>query len=196
MDCASNLTRDNMHVDPMTSSEAFRQAREQLIAAHGDPDRAYSSFRWPELDAFNWTTHWFDELAEGNRRPALRVVTDTGREDVTFDDLLDRSRRVASYLRRAGVARGDRILLMRGNVVPLWEAMLAAIRLGAVVIPATPQLTSADIDDRIERGGARHMITDPQGATKLTRPERLRVKLAVGGAPGFTPFDTARASAA
>src|SRR5215831_3967199 len=179
----------------MTSSDAFRQAREQLIAAHGDPDRACSSFRWPELDAFNWTTHWFDELAEGNRRPALRVVTDDGVDSVSFADLLDRSRRVARYLSDAGVRRGDRILVMLTNVVPLWETMLAAIRLGAVIIPATPQLTSADVDDRIERGGVRHMITDPQGAAKLTHPERLRVKLAVGGAPGFTPFDTARASA-
>jgi len=180
----------------MTSSEAFRQARGQLIDAHGDPDRACSSFRWPRLTAFNWATHWFDELADGNHRPALRVVTDDGTESVSFAELLDRSRRVARYLRDAGVNRGDRILVMLTNVVALWESMLAAIRLGAVVIPATPQLTGTDVDDRIERGGARHMITDPQGAAKLVRPERLQVKLAVGGAPGFTPFDTARASAA
>jgi acetyl-CoA synthetase len=179
----------------MTPSEAFREAREQLIRAHGDPDRACSSFRWPRLDAFNWTTHWFDGLAEGNHRPALRVITDDGVESVSFAELFDRSRRVARYLRDAGVNRGDRILVMLTNVVALWESMLAAIRLGAVVIPATPQLTGTDVDDRIERGGARHMITDPRGAAKLARPERLRVKLAVGGAPGFTPFDTARASA-
>jgi acetyl-CoA synthetase len=147
------------------------------------------------LESFNWATHWFDELATGNRRIALRVVTDHGSDTVSFADLLDRSRRVARYLHDAGVQRGDRILLMLTNVVPLWETMLAAIRLGAVVIPATPQLTSADIDDRIERGGARHMITDPQGAARLTRPERLKVKLVVGAAPGFVPFDDARAAA-
>ncbi len=179
----------------MTPSDAFRHARDQLMRAHGDPDRASASFRWPDLEVFNWTTHWFDELAEGNRRPALRVVTDDGGENVTFAELLDRSRRVARYLRDAGVNRGDRILLMLTNVVPLWETMLAAIRIGAVVIPATPQLTSADVDERIERGGARHMITDPQGAAKLRRPERLRVKLAVGNAQGFAPFDDARAAA-
>ena len=74
---------------------------------------------------------------------------------------------------------------MLTNVVPLWETMLAAIRLGAVVIPATPQLTSADVDDRIERGGARHMITDPQGATKLTRPERLQCEARGGKGAGI-----------
>jgi acetyl-CoA synthetase len=180
----------------MTSHEAFRQARDLLVLMHGNPEGASASFHWPELEAFNWATHWFDELATGNRRPALRVVMDNGAETVSFEELLDRSRRVARYLRDAGVDRGDRILLMLTNVVPLWETMLAAIRLGAVVIPATPQLTSADVDDRIERGGVRHMITDPQGAAKLTRPERLLVKLAVGAAPGFAPFDDARAAGA
>ena len=178
----------------MTPNEAFRQARDVLIRSHGDPDRASASFRWPMLESFNWTTHWFDELATGNRHIALRVVTDHGSDTVSFAELLDRSRRIARYLHDAGVQRGDRILLMLTNVVPLWETMLAAIRLGAVVIPATPQLTSADIDDRIERGGARHMITDPQGAARLTKPARLKVKLAVGTAPGFVSFDDARAA--
>jgi acetyl-CoA synthetase len=35
------------------------------------------------------------------------------------------------------VKRGDRILLMLGNVPPLWEVMLAAMKLGAVLIPST-----------------------------------------------------------
>src|SRR5690349_12218501 len=148
----------------MTPHTAFRHAREQLLQLRGDPIRAAASFRWPDLTAFNWTTHWFDEFAAGNHQPALRVVTDAGQETVSFADLLDRSRRVARYLRDAGVSRGDRVLLMLTNVVPLWETMLAAIRLGAVVIPATPQLTSDDIEDRIERGGIRHMITDAHGA--------------------------------
>ena len=33
------------------------------------------------------------------------------------------------------------MLMLLGNVLPLWEVMLAAIKLGAVVIPATTMLT-------------------------------------------------------
>ena len=73
----------------MTPRNAFGQARELLMRAHGDPDRASLSFRWPELDAFNWTTHWFDEFADGNRQPAVRVVTDNGGETVSFGELSD-----------------------------------------------------------------------------------------------------------
>jgi acetyl-CoA synthetase len=180
----------------MSPNDAFRRAREQLVAAHGDPERAQATFRWPVLEEFNWAAHWFDEIATGNQRTALRIVGDTGVESLTFAEIADRSRRVARYLRDAGVERGDRILVMLTNVAPLWETMLAALRLGAVVIPATTQLTSEDIDDRIARGGARHMITDAQGAGKLAQPGRLRVRLATDGAPGFATFDDARAAPA
>ena len=54
--------------------------------------------------------------------------------------------------------RGDPILVMLGNQAPLWEVMLAAMKLGAVVIPATPLLTTEDLRDRLERGGVRHVV--------------------------------------
>ena len=44
---------------------------------------------------------------------------------------------------------------MLGNVVPLWESMLAAMKLGAVVIPATTLLTPDELSDRFDRGRAR-----------------------------------------
>ena len=176
--------------------QSFFDARETLIRTAGDPDAAYRTFHWPALQSFNWAADVFDEIARANSRPALRIVTDAGAETITFADLLDRSQRVAGYLRKHGVERGDRILVMLANVAPLWETMLAAIRLGAVLIPATTQLTTEDVEDRITRGGVRHMISDAVCASKLARPDRLRVKLVVGSAPGFVPFDDARASPA
>src|SRR5438034_726359 len=70
----------------MTPGDAFRRARDLLIGARGDPDAAQAAFRWPELSAFNWTTDWFDEVASGNRRPALRAVGDAGEDRVSFDE--------------------------------------------------------------------------------------------------------------
>ncbi len=176
-----------------TPTRAFARARDALLRNHGDLDRARAEFRWPALTDWNWAFDWFDVLAsEAPDRRALVLVSDThGTATVTFATLAERSRRLARWLADHGVARGDRVLLMLPNAVPLWETMLAAIRLGAVVIPATMQLTEDDVDDRIARGHVKHMVTDASGASKLRAPERLAVKLAVGGAPGFTTFEDA-----
>ncbi|HEY4238525.1 MAG TPA: AMP-binding protein [Kofleriaceae bacterium] len=174
----------------------FAAARRTLFEHATDLAAARAAFRWPALDAFNWVDHWFAPFARGNRADALRVVTERGTERHSFDELEQRSRAVARYLRDHGVERGDRILVMLTNVAPLWETMLAAIRLGAVVIPATAQLTAKDVDERIERGGVKHVITDAEGAAKVRDPARLGVKLATTAAPGFAPFDDARAAPA
>ena len=87
-----------------------------------DYERAYRDFRWPELDRFNWALDYFDPMARGNDRPALWIVNEGGGEQkLSFAEMAERSNRVANYLRALGVKRGDRILLMLGNVVPLWE---------------------------------------------------------------------------
>jgi acetyl-CoA synthetase len=131
-------------------ADGFKAARDFLLAHRTDYRTAYRDFRWPELDRFNWALDWFDrELAQGDNgnRPALRIVGD-GAASLTFAELSQRSNRVANGLRALGVGRGDRILLMLGNIAPLWEMMLVAMKLGAVMIPATTLLTRADLRDR------------------------------------------------
>ncbi len=61
-------------------------------------------------------------------------------------------------MRRRGVQRGDRILVMLGNEVALWETLLGAFKLGAVVIPATALLASDDLLDRLARGRVRWVV--------------------------------------
>ncbi len=110
--------------------------------------------RAPALDEFNWALDWFDEIAKGNERPALRVIEADGGEQVrSFARLAARSNQVANWLRGHGVAQGDRVIVMLGNQVELWEAILAVMKLGAVIIPATTLLGPDDLVDRVERGG-------------------------------------------
>jgi len=173
-------------------ARAFAAARATLLRHRDDPEAARREFKWPVLEAFNWVDDWFDLFARGNHAPALTVVRDGAEEIVlSWDELVERSRRVARYLEDHGVQRGDRILVMLGNVTALWETLLAAFRLGAVVIPATAQLTAEDVEDRIVRGQVRHMVADSAGAAKLRDPMRLVVRLAVGGASHFEPYQDA-----
>jgi acetyl-CoA synthetase len=181
----------------MTPTDAFERARDVLLRNRDDLERARAEFRWPELGEWNWAWDWFDVLAQKNDGPAIVIVSEAhGVTRASYRDLAERSTRVARWLADHGVERGDRILVMLTNVMPLWETMLAAMKLGAVVIPATPQLTEADVDDRIARGGVRHIVTDADGAKRVREPERLKVRLVVGTAPGFTSFEETYAAPA
>ena len=126
---------------PVTSSSrAFRAARDLLLAHRDDYEAARREFAWPELDEFNWALDWFDVIADEHpERPALRIVGDDA-ASLTYGELKARSGQVANWLRGLGVRRGDRVLLMLGNVAPLWEVILAAMKLGAVIIPASTLL--------------------------------------------------------
>ena len=180
-----------------TDAQAFLEARDFLLAHREDYDTAYAKFRWPSLGRFNWAIDYFDELAKGNSRPALRIVGDDDQERVyTFSDLRDRSNTVANALRAAGARRGDRLLLMLPNVEQTWETILACMKLGVVIVPSTPQLTPADIADRFERGGVRHVVTDAQGAPKFAGVAGDWTHIIVGSdMPGWTRFETMYRSA-
>ena len=79
---------------------------------------------------------------------------------------------------------------MLGNVVPLWEVMLAAMKLGAVLIPATTLLTPNDLKDRFERGRVRHLVANAADALKFAGLDPTVTRIALGDAPaGWHRYD-------
>src|SRR3954468_16878489 len=157
----------------------LKTARDLLLERRDDYEGARAAFECPPPAEFNWALEWFDAFARGNDAPGLWIVGADGSEDkLSFDDLPRRSNQVANWLRAQGVERGDRIVLMLANQVELWECMLAAIKLGAVVIPATTLLAESDIRDRVERGAARHLIARSADADNV--PDGAFTKIAVG----------------
>ena len=111
----------------MNGREAFLVARDFLVQHREDRATAYRGFRWPALETFNWALDHFDAYAAGNDRPALWIVEENGSETkVSFAELSQRSNQVANSLRALGVQRGEGVLVMLDNVLPLWEIMLPA----------------------------------------------------------------------
>ncbi len=173
--------------------QAFLQARDFLIAHRTDYEGAYRDFRWPKLAQFNWALDYFDGMAKGNQGIALWVLDESGHEiKLSFAELSQRSSRVANFLVELGVKRGDAVLMMLGNVVPLWELMLACMKLGAVIIPATTLLNTDDLEDRFQRGGVRHVVVGLADAGKFDPLPGDYSRIVVGGdRDGWTNFDLA-----
>ncbi|MFE5581570.1 AMP-binding protein [Kitasatospora sp. NPDC056531] len=157
----------------------------------GDHETALEEFHWPALEGrFNWAVDWFDVLARGNDATALWIVEEDGGEaKYSFDELARRSDQVAHWLAGQGVRQGDRVLLMLGNQVELWESMLAVMKLGAVIMPTTSALGPVDLADRIERGGARYVIANAADTAKFDAVPGAYTRVVVGApVPGWATF--------
>ncbi|MGW0209873.1 AMP-binding protein [Streptomyces sp. NPDC003233] len=177
-----------------TATESFRKARDFLLAHREDYAAAYDGFAWPRPGQFNWALDWFDAIAAGNDRTALHIVEEDGGETrLSFAEMSERSNRVANHLRARGVAAEDRILVMLGNQAELWETALAAMKLRAVVIPATPLLGPADLRDRVDRGRVKHVIVRAEDAAKFAEVPGGYTRITVGGPPqeGWEPYEDA-----
>jgi acetyl-CoA synthetase len=178
----------------------FKEARAFLLQHRTDYDAAVKGFCWPDSEPFNWALDWFDaELArnpDSRDRAALWIVdAGSGHETkLSFAELSRRSNQVANFLHAQGLKRGDHLLLLLGNVVPLWETMLAAMKLGVVVIPATTLLTSDELRDRLDRGRARAVVATQDQVAKfagLGDDKLVRIVIGGPGKDGWLPFEEA-----
>src|SRR5476651_706203 len=179
----------------------FQEARAFLLKHRADYDTAVAEFRWPDPVDFNWALDWFDaglarDEASKNRAALWIVDAGSNRETkLSFEALSRRSNQVANFLRARGLKRGDHLLLLLGNVIPLWETMLAAIKLGVVVIPATTLLTPDELRDRLDRGRARVVVATQDQVAKFAGLGGGGLTRVVVGASskhdGWLPFEQA-----
>ncbi|WP_213774904.1 AMP-binding protein [Bradyrhizobium sp. dw_78] len=181
----------------------FQEARSFLLKHRTDYETAVRGFHWPDPAPFNWALDWFDaELAhnaDSRDRTALWIVDAAASREtrLSFAALSRRSNQVANFLRAQGLKRGDHLLLLLGNVVPLWETMLACMKLGVVVIPATTLLTPGELSDRLDRGRAKIVVASQDQVAKFAGlgGENL-VRILVGASSvheGWLPFEQAAA---
>ena len=185
-----------------TNFETFRAARDLLLETRGDYARARREFRWPEFTDFNFAYDWFDQIARDPQRadsPALILTeTDGSSARYTWAELSARSSQVARWLSEQGFERADTMIVMLGNEIALWEIMLAGMKLGAVIIPSTTQLTSTDLVERIERGKASWVITNAEQVPKFAQVPGTYRLVQVDGTPseGILDYSQSRNSEA
>ncbi len=170
------------------ATRKFREARDFLLNTP-DVREAHANFKWPEFDYFNWPTHWFDAVVAKNKFEALWICTPTNDKPVTFKELVTRSNQVAAWLQIIGVLEGDRVLIMLRNGVPLYELMLAAMKIGAVIIPTYTSISPTEVVDRVKRGSIQHLIAEADLAAALTGIADMKSRVSVNGmTPGWSSF--------
>jgi len=163
------------------SAEAFLAARDFCLRHRADYETALRDFTWPRLEQFNWALDYFDAIATGHDAHALHIVNEDGSEQVrSFSSMSTRSSQLANFLRDRGIRRGDCVLVMLGNEVALWESLLALMKIGAVVSPATGLLTEDDVSERIERGCIRSVIAGSGFTSKFQHVSGPLTRIVVG----------------
>ena len=133
---------------------------------------------------------------ETPRATAVLAVDDRGvAEAWTFERIALESRRLAAALAGAGLAQGDRVLIVMARV-PRWQvAMTACMHLGLVPVPCVSQASAAEIAYRASKSGARGAIADAAFAERFDGIA-LAARIARGQAPGWLDFDALAGSPA
>lgn len=151
-------------------------------------DEIRSAFRWRIPARFNMGVACCDAWADGSGRLALIHRRGDGSTDrMSFDELAQRSNRLANALHAHGVARGDRVAVLLPQVPEAAVAHLATYKLGAIAVPLFQLFGEDALEFRLRDSGASVVITDGTGLGKLAafraRLPALRLVLSADG-PG------------
>ncbi len=144
--------------------------------------------------AFNFARDVIDAHSD-LEAPAIRWLQGDRETLVSYRDLSATSIRIATGLQQLGVRKGDTIIVMLGRKLQWWEVVTAGLRMGAVISPATPQLSAADLEYRINAAKVRCVVTSTEHMAKIDAIERncpgLSVKILVGASsPGWIGYST------
>ena len=110
------------------------------------------------------------------------------RGDMTYAQLADGTSRMTAALRRLGVTRGDRVLLLITDSPAFYYAFLGVTRVGAIAVLANTYLKAADYAYMLAESGSKAIIVAPtslaEAQVALTESGiAVPFKISVEGAP-------------
>ncbi len=122
----------------------------------------------------------------GSDRVALHWASEDGRrESWTFEQLRDRSSRIANLLSSLGIGAGDRVAGLLPRTPDLLAVILAVWRLGGVYQPLFTAFGPKAIEHRLATAGTRAIVTDAGNRGKLDGIAHEAAVICVSGArPG------------
>lgn len=99
------------------------------------------------------------QASESPESIAIVGISPAGIERWTYARVSEASGRVAAAMLRAGLRKGDRVLLFMPRV-PLWQVAFAAcLHIGAIPVPCVTQITGPELALRARKVGAKGAFT-------------------------------------
>lgn len=153
-----------------------------------------ASFTWDVPADFNFARDVIDALARDDRAGLVSVDPAGNRTTWTFAEIAAATQRWAAVLRDAGIAQGDRVVVLLPKIPDWLFCMTALLRIGAVAVPSAEQLRAKDLLYRATHSEAVAMVAHVTNAAEVDAMRReapgLRAFLLVGGdRPGWTDAD-------
>ncbi|MEU3042504.1 amino acid adenylation domain-containing protein [Streptomyces diastaticus] len=150
-----------------------------------------------------WSTGPRHELPDGTlldvfaaqvaRAPGATALVH-GAERLDYRGLDEESDRVACFLRKAGVGRGDVVAVTMDRGLPWAVGVLAVLKAGAVYLPQEPADPPERLTAMLRRSDCRHVLLDGPYVEKLG--DVLKVGTGTAGGPALTVLDYAEAQQA
>lgn len=131
------------------------------------------SFKWNIPPEFNFATDVVDYWAANDKLALICEDRDGGQRHFNFGEISRLSQQLAHVLAALGIGEGDRIATVLPRI-PEWQlSVVAALRLGAVVVPCPDLLRPTDILYRLSDANARAVIVN---APNLEKIETIRAQ--------------------
>ena len=170
------------------------------LSEFGSYEDFLKNFEIKVPDNFNFAYDVCDRIArEEPEKLALHWVHPDGREKkITFGEMKKYSDRAARLFQKAGVGKGDRVMLVLMRHYQFWYCIMALHKIGAVAVPATHLLTKKDVVYRANAASVKAIVATSEGvfhqAVEAAQPDcpTLKTKfLAFGSRDGWIDFDRA-----
>ncbi len=152
-------------------------------------DETLRRFEWAIPQRFNIGVAVADLWAAREpQRPAILDLKGGALTTLTFGGLRAQSNRLASSLRKAGVARGDRVAILLPQMAEVVVSHVAIYKLGGVALPLASLFGADALEYRLKDAGVRALVTDAAGLAKVA-PLRaalpdLQIIVSTDGADG------------
>lgn len=159
-------------------------------------EKLYNEFEWEIPEHYNFGFDVVDKWAEDRTKLALISIDRTGKHDRyhTFHDLSVASNKFANALRKIGVKKGNRVLVILQSIPEWYIALIGMFKMGVIPMPGTVLLTAKDVEYRINRAEANMVITDLDHAdivesVKAKCPSLKHMMLIDGKRAGWFNYD-------